>query len=204
MSRSAENRKLLGLEFPKQQKNASQEQMLGQAQGMIMGMGMPGMTPSMIPIMPAMMPTMMPTMMMQQPAMMGMQPAMTMPMMQGMNGMQMQSGSQQVVGISSSSSAQTEDEDDDNDPSKRSEKLPMQGNQTTYNINNLLFNNIMENDYFKALYQLRTYHEVIDEVYRSVKHIEPWQTDERITSYIRLCQCSRHRFFNTQVCITTG
>ena len=33
----------------------------------------------------------------------------------------------------------------------------------------------MENDYFRALYQLRTYHEVIDEIYRSVDHVEPWQ-----------------------------
>lgn len=68
------------------------------------------------------------------------------------------------------------DDDDDGDPSKRSEKLPIYGNSTTYNINNLLFNNIMENEYFRALYQLRTYHEVIDEIYRSVKHVEPWQT----------------------------
>lgn len=71
----------------------------------------------------------------------------------------------------------TGDEDEDNDQSAVvSNVLPMYGNSTNYNINNLLFNNIMENEYFRALYQLRTYHEVIDEVYRSVDHVEPWQT----------------------------
>jgi pre-mRNA-splicing factor 38B len=68
-------------------------------------------------------------------------------------------------------------EDDEEDSNGiRSEKLPMYGNSTTFNINNLLYNNIMENEYFRALYQLRTYHEVIDEIYRSVNHVEPWQT----------------------------
>lgn len=57
-----------------------------------------------------------------------------------------------------------------------SNALPMHGNTSNFNINNLLYNNIMENDYFRALYQLRTYHEVLDEIYRSVVHVEPWQT----------------------------
>ena len=71
----------------------------------------------------------------------------------------------------------TGDEEEDNDQTAAvSNVLPMYGNSTNYNINNLLFNNIMENEYFRALYQLRTYHEVIDEVYRSVDHVEPWQT----------------------------
>lgn len=69
----------------------------------------------------------------------------------------------------------TGDEHDDEGPTV-SNILPMYGNTTNYNINNLLFNNIMENEYFRALYQLRTYHEVIDEIYRSVDHVEPWQT----------------------------
>jgi PRP38 family len=34
----------------------------------------------------------------------------------------------------------------------------------------------MDSEYFKALYQLRTYHEVIDEVYKRVLHVGPWQT----------------------------
>lgn len=70
----------------------------------------------------------------------------------------------------------TGDEEDNDEHAAVSNVLPMNGNTTNYNINNLLFNNIMENEYFRALYQLRTYHEVIDEIYRSVDHVEPWQT----------------------------
>jgi pre-mRNA-splicing factor 38B len=70
----------------------------------------------------------------------------------------------------------TGDEEDNEGPQgAKSNALPVYGNSSNYNINNLLFNNIMENDYFRALYQLRTYHEVIDEVYRTVDHVEPWQ-----------------------------
>lgn len=71
----------------------------------------------------------------------------------------------------------TGDDDDDNDnlPSTKSNALPIHGNHDNFNINSLLYNNIMENEYFRALYQLRTYHEVIDEIYRSVDHVEPWQ-----------------------------
>eukprot|EP01038_Epipyxis_sp_PR26KG_P007977 gene7977-10817_t len=78
-------------------------------------------------------------------------------------------------------------EDDDNEPEPGQttlvKYLPIHGNQTNFNINNLLFNNIMENEYFRALYQLRTYHEVIDEIYRTVTHVEPWsQGTSRIPS----------------------
>lgn len=68
------------------------------------------------------------------------------------------------------------DDDDFDSPQHKSNALPMHGNTTNYNINSLLYNNIMDNPYFHALYQLRTYHEVIDEIKRSVKHVEPWQT----------------------------
>ena len=42
-------------------------------------------------------------------------------------------------------------------------------------MNTLLHSNILESEYFRALYQLKTYHEVIDEIYRSVQHVEAWQ-----------------------------
>ena len=53
--------------------------------------------------------------------------------------------------------------------------LPFQGN-SSFNINNLLYNNITGNDYFNALYQLNSFHEVLNEVYARVEHVEPWQT----------------------------
>lgn len=61
------------------------------------------------------------------------------------------------------------------DPSHKPNVLPVYGNSTTFNINNLLYNNILENPYFHALYALRTYHEVLDEISRSVQHMEPWE-----------------------------
>ncbi|XP_062179832.1 pre-mRNA splicing factor SR-like 1 isoform X2 [Phragmites australis] len=36
--------------------------------------------------------------------------------------------------------------------------------------------NILSSDYFKELYRLKTYHEVIDEIYNHVDHVEPWMT----------------------------
>ncbi|XP_057439125.1 pre-mRNA splicing factor SR-like 1 [Lotus japonicus] len=35
---------------------------------------------------------------------------------------------------------------------------------------------ILSSDYFKELYRLKTYHEVIDEIYNQVDHVEPWMT----------------------------
>lgn len=52
------------------------------------------------------------------------------------------------------------------DQIKKKDELPIHGNQSNFNINSLLFNNIMESEYFKALYQLGTYHEVIGNVLR--------------------------------------
>ncbi|KAL5224428.1 hypothetical protein ABZP36_011067 [Zizania latifolia] len=36
--------------------------------------------------------------------------------------------------------------------------------------------NILSSDYFKELYRLKTYHEVIDKIYNQVDHVEPWMT----------------------------
>ncbi|CAN6358718.1 unnamed protein product [Urochloa humidicola] len=36
--------------------------------------------------------------------------------------------------------------------------------------------NILSSEYFKELYRLKTYHEVIDEIYTCVEHVEPWMT----------------------------
>ena len=67
------------------------------------------------------------------------------------------------------------DDDDNEDPSSRTNVLPMHGSSSNYNMNTLLHSNILESEYFRALYQLKTYHEVIDEIYRSVQHVEAWQ-----------------------------
>lgn len=36
--------------------------------------------------------------------------------------------------------------------------------------------NILSSDYFKELFRLKSYHEVIDEIYNQVDHVEPWMT----------------------------
>ncbi|RLN12381.1 pre-mRNA-splicing factor 38B-like [Panicum miliaceum] len=36
--------------------------------------------------------------------------------------------------------------------------------------------NILSSDYFKELYKFKTYHEVVDEIYHQVDHVEPWMT----------------------------
>jgi pre-mRNA-splicing factor 38B len=65
-------------------------------------------------------------------------------------------------------------DDEDFEETTKTNALPIHGNSKTFNINTLLYDNIMSNDYFKALYQLRTYHEVIAEIQRVVQNVEPW------------------------------
>ncbi|CAM6093740.1 unnamed protein product [Calypogeia fissa] len=43
-------------------------------------------------------------------------------------------------------------------------------------LERVLCMNILSSDYFKELYRLKTYHEVIDEIYNQVDHVEPWMT----------------------------
>ncbi|KAJ3329849.1 hypothetical protein HDU76_007013 [Blyttiomyces sp. JEL0837] len=55
-----------------------------------------------------------------------------------------------------------------------STKLKTVGNETTMNLNNLLYQNVIASAYFKSLYEKKTYHEVIDEIYHNVKSLEPF------------------------------
>lgn len=67
-------------------------------------------------------------------------------------------------------------DDEDYEPEAKKNALPIHGNTSNFNINTLLHTNILQSDYFRALYQLRTYHEVLQEIKTSVLHVEPWQT----------------------------
>ncbi|KAI8823461.1 putative RNA binding protein [Fimicolochytrium jonesii] len=51
--------------------------------------------------------------------------------------------------------------------SKRSKKLDTVGNKDTMNLHNILYQNIISSPYFKGLYEIKSYHEVIDEIYES-------------------------------------
>lgn len=51
------------------------------------------------------------------------------------------------------------------------------------NLNPLILTNIQSSHYFKVnLYELKTYHEVIDEIYYKVSHLEPWEKGSRKTA----------------------
>lgn len=68
-------------------------------------------------------------------------------------------------------------------PKKQSNNLPINGNEATMNLNPLILTNIQSSSYFKiTLFKLKTYHEVIDEIYYQVKHLEPWERGSRKTS----------------------
>jgi pre-mRNA-splicing factor 38B len=61
--------------------------------------------------------------------------------------------------------------------------LPLWGNERTMNLNPLILTNIQSSHYFKVnLYELKTYHEVVDEIYYKVNHLEPWEKGSRRTS----------------------
>ena len=49
--------------------------------------------------------------------------------------------------------------------------LAVWGNKESMNLNSLVLNNIMSSQYFKnALYEKKTYHEVVDEIYYQVNY----------------------------------
>ena len=90
-----------------------------------------------------------------------------------------------------------DDEDEDDDPTidrgqtvKASNVLPVWGNEKTMNLNPLLLTNIQSSPYFKVtLFALKTYHEVIDEIWYNVKHLEPWERGSRKVSQVCICNC---------------
>jgi len=81
----------------------------------------------------------------------------------------------------------SEDDDPTIDNSGKSKNknnvLPFCGNSKTMNLNQLILTNILNSPYFKqTLYQLKTYHEVIDEIYYQVSSLEPWERGSRKVS----------------------
>ncbi|XP_060527139.1 pre-mRNA-splicing factor 38B [Cylas formicarius] len=73
--------------------------------------------------------------------------------------------------------------DEETTSKKQSNVLPLHGNERTMNLNPLILTNIQSSHYFKVnLYELKTYHEVVDEIYYKVSHLEPWEKGSRRTS----------------------
>lgn len=54
---------------------------------------------------------------------------------------------------------------------KHGNVLPLWGNEKTMNLNPMILTNVLSSPYFKVqLYELKTYHEVVDEIYFKVTH----------------------------------
>lgn len=52
---------------------------------------------------------------------------------------------------------------------KQGNVLPLWGNEKTMNLNPMILTNVLSSPYFKVqLYELKTYHEVVDEIYFKV------------------------------------
>jgi len=59
------------------------------------------------------------------------------------------------------------------------QKISMEqhGNTTTYNVENVLRQNIINSDYYnKTCLKLSSWDEVVDEIYENVDHVEPWMS----------------------------
>ncbi|KAH7640433.1 pre-mrna-splicing factor 38b isoform x1 [Dermatophagoides farinae] len=87
------------------------------------------------------------------------------------------------------SSGNDHDDDDDDDPTIAKPNQPKLSNILNYScnekmgLNPLIYTNIQQSPYFKNnLFQLKTYNEVIDEIYYSVRHLEPWEKGSRKVS----------------------
>uniref|UniRef100_A0A2C9K3Q3 Pre-mRNA-splicing factor 38 n=1 Tax=Biomphalaria glabrata TaxID=6526 RepID=A0A2C9K3Q3_BIOGL len=64
-----------------------------------------------------------------------------------------------------------------------SNALTTWGNDKTMNLNTLILTNIQSSPYFKVqLFELKTFHEVVDEIYYRVEHLEPWEKGSRKTA----------------------
>ncbi|KAL1934080.1 hypothetical protein VTP01DRAFT_6262 [Rhizomucor pusillus] len=55
---------------------------------------------------------------------------------------------------------------------KQSNKLETWGNESTMNMNAILHQNILASPYFKSLYEKKTFHEVVDEIYYEAPFIK--------------------------------
>jgi len=65
---------------------------------------------------------------------------------------------------------------------RESNNIQIWGNKESMNLNSMILTNIQSSTYFKQkLFELKTYHEVIDEIYYRVNHLEPWEKGSRRT-----------------------
>ncbi|KAI7869951.1 PRP38 family-domain-containing protein [Spinellus fusiger] len=53
-------------------------------------------------------------------------------------------------------------------------RLDTWGNESTMNLNAIIYQNILASPYFKSLYEKKTFHEIVDEIYNEVYNLSPF------------------------------
>ncbi|RCH82641.1 PRP38 pre-mRNA processing factor 38 domain-containing protein B [Rhizopus azygosporus] len=57
---------------------------------------------------------------------------------------------------------------------KENNRLETWGNETTMNMNAIIYQNILSSPYFRSLYEKKTFHEIVDEIYNEVTVLTPF------------------------------
>ncbi|KAG0742708.1 hypothetical protein G6F57_010479 [Rhizopus arrhizus] len=57
---------------------------------------------------------------------------------------------------------------------KDNNRLETWGNETTMNMNAIIYQNILSSPYFRSLYDKKTFHEIVDEIYNEVSVLTPF------------------------------
>ena len=84
-----------------------------------------------------------------------------------------------AAGGDEGSGCAAEEEEEENLSQKRN-VLPVHGNEKTMNLNSLILTNIQQSNYFRnTLYGIKTFNELVDEIWENVKHCEPWERASR-------------------------
>uniref|UniRef100_A0A915K618 Pre-mRNA-splicing factor 38 n=1 Tax=Romanomermis culicivorax TaxID=13658 RepID=A0A915K618_ROMCU len=86
-------------------------------------------------------------------------------------------------GVSFDNAATMDDDDSGSQFKKENNTLGVWGNKTTMNLNHLVLENIVQSPYYRNnLSGTKTFHELIDEIYYNVNHLEPWEKGTRKTT----------------------
>ncbi|KAG1077562.1 hypothetical protein G6F42_024763 [Rhizopus arrhizus] len=58
---------------------------------------------------------------------------------------------------------------------KANNVLETWGNETTMNLNAIIYQNILSSPYFRSLYNKKTFHEIVDEIYNEAPFVKGTQ-----------------------------
>lgn len=76
--------------------------------------------------------------------------------------------------------------------------MEIYGNKTTFNLENVLRQNIVSSEYYeKTCELLDTWDDIVDEIYDNVEHVEPWMSGNARGASTAFCLL--HRLFTLQL-----